>query len=184
MEPEDQVVILEEEEPRSIIVNIRQKIRNSFRKEVEKPQREELLQGKALQVYWFLLTHPQGLAGIREIQKALDISSSGSVSYQINKLISLGIVAKNDNTEKYYVKEEVKSGILGFYFRLGYHVIPRFSIYLIIFIIGLLSYLLFSMLRGDAYILDPSNWLFLFFLLFGIAIFVYESRKIGRMKPE
>ena len=32
---------------------------------------EDLLKGKALQVYWYLLTH--GVKGIREIQKDLNI---------------------------------------------------------------------------------------------------------------
>ncbi|MFX0126288.1 MAG: hypothetical protein ACFFAE_21890 [Candidatus Hodarchaeota archaeon] len=146
-------------------------------------QNEKLLQGKALQVYWFLLTHPDGFAGIREIQKALNLSSPGLVSYHINNLISIGIIAKNEENDKYYVKEEVKSGILGFYFRLGYHVVPRFSFYLIIFIFGLLSFLWFLLDRGDTYILDSSNLVFLFVLIFGTGVFIYESLKIWKMKP-
>ncbi len=145
---------------------------------------EKLLQGKALQVYWFLLTHPAGLAGIREIQKALNLSSPGLVSYHINNLVSAGIVAKNEENDKYYVKEEVKSGILGFYFRLGYRVVPRYSFYLIIFIFGLISFLWFLLDRGDTYILDPSNLVFLFVLIFGTGVFMYESLKIWKMKPD
>ncbi|MFX0087511.1 MAG: hypothetical protein ACFFAU_17810, partial [Candidatus Hodarchaeota archaeon] len=93
---------------------------------------EKLLQGTTLNIYWFLLTHTEGFAGIREIQKALKLSSPGLVSYHINNLISVGIVAKNEETDKYYVKEEIKSGILGYYFRLGHRVVPRFTIYLVV----------------------------------------------------
>jgi hypothetical protein len=44
---------------------------------------EEAPHGKSLQIYWYLLTH--GPKGIREIQKALNIPSPSSVSFQINQ---------------------------------------------------------------------------------------------------
>ncbi|MFX0211911.1 MAG: hypothetical protein ACFFDT_38405 [Candidatus Hodarchaeota archaeon] len=144
---------------------------------------ERALEGKSLQIYWYLLTHPQGLAGIREIQKDLGISSSGTVAYQVNKLLSSGIISKNDESEKYFVKQEIKSGILGFYFRIGYHMIPRFSFYLLTFIIGILVFFLFFLERGDVLLSDPISWILLFFLVFGTGIFIFESLKIWRMKP-
>ena len=154
-----------------------------MQKDPQEEKIEKLLQGTTLNIYWFLLTHTAGFAGIREIQKALKLSSPGLVSYHINNLISVGIVAKNEENEKYYVKEEIKSGILGYYFRLGHRVIPRFTLYLIVFIICLLFFVGFLISRGDSYILDPSNWIFLFILVFGTIIFMYESLKIWRMKP-
>ncbi|GAJ19227.1 unnamed protein product, partial [marine sediment metagenome] len=54
--------------------------------------REKVLQGKTLQVYWYILTHNR--AGVREIQKALKMVSSGTVSYQLNKLVKAGIISK------------------------------------------------------------------------------------------
>ena len=47
--------------------------------------REKVLQGKTLQVYWYILTHNR--AGVREIQKALKMVSSGTVAYQLDKLV-------------------------------------------------------------------------------------------------
>ncbi|MHA1945712.1 MAG: hypothetical protein ACXAC6_03695 [Candidatus Hodarchaeales archaeon] len=172
-------------EPNKILPlsNIPQKLKYRKKAMQKDPNHEKLLQGTTLQVYWFLLTHPDGIAGIREIQKALKLSSPGLVSYHINNLISVGIIAKNNDNDKYYVKEEVKSGILGFYFRLGYRIVPRFSIYLIIFIVCLIIFVLFMIDRGDAYILDSSNWVFLFVLIFGTIVFMYESLKIWKMKP-
>ncbi len=158
-------------------------VRKGMTKEPPQEKLEKLLQGTTLNVYWFLLTHPEGFAGIREIQKALKLSSPGLVSYHINNLISVGIVAKNDENDKYYVKEEIKTGILGFYFRLGYRVVPRFTLYLLVFIFCLIIFLVFLLTRGDTYILDPSNWIFLFVLVFGIIVFMYESLKIWQMKP-
>jgi hypothetical protein len=164
----------------SIFQRIRKK--DIFRLRLKEPS--DTLEGKTLQIYWFLLTHPQGIAGIREIQKELGYTSPSTVAYQINKLISNGIVSKNEETDKYYVNEEVKSGILGFYIRIGYRMIPRLTFYLMIFIIGLLIYLTFAVMRGDEFITDPVNWLFLFFLIFGSIAFIIESYKIWRLKPE
>ena len=144
---------------------------------------DPLLQSTTLRIYWYLLTHPHGVAGIREIQRTLNISSSGVVSYHINKLMENGIVSKNEDSEKYYVKTEVKSGVLGFYFRFGHRVVPRFTFYLLIFLLATICFSIFLLTRGDAYLLDPSNLVFLFVLIFGIFIFMYESFKIWRIKP-
>ena len=73
----------------------------------------ELLQGKTLQVYWYLLENNE--AGIREIQKGLNFSSPGLVAYQINKLIKAGIIAKDEITDKYFINQKVQPGILSFY---------------------------------------------------------------------
>ena len=145
--------------PRTKLLSVKQ-VRDVMQKDPQEEKIEKLLQGTTLNIYWFLLTHTAGFAGIREIQKALKLSSPGLVSYHINNLISVGIVAKNEENEKYYVKEEIKSGILGYYFRLGHRVIPRFTLYLIVFIICLLFFVGFLISRGDSYILDPSNWIF------------------------
>jgi hypothetical protein len=159
-------------------------VRKAMQKDPQTEKLNKLLQGTTLNIYWYLLTHSEGLAGIREIQKALNLSSPGLVSYHINNLISVGIVAKNDENDKYYVKEEIKSGILGFYFRLGHRVVPRFSIYIIVYVACLIIFMGFLFTRGDTYILDPSNWVFLFVLVFGTIVFMYESLKIWKTKPK
>ena len=151
---------------------------------LETPAQDNVLEGKALQIYWFLLTHPQGLAGIREIQTALEFASSGTVAYQIKKLIEAGIVSKNEQSEKYFVKEEIKSGIFSFYIRIGFRMIPRFSLYLTLFVLGLCIYFFFVLTRGDAYITDPSSWVLLFFLLLGIFAFIFESMRIWNLRPD
>lgn len=130
------------------------------------------------------MTHPQGLAGIREIQSSLGFASSGTVAYQIKKLIDAGIVTQNIQSEKYSIKQEIKSGIFSFYIRIGYRMIPRFSLYLFLFVLGLCLYFFFVLTRGDAYITDPSSWVLLFFLLLGIFAFIIESLRIWKMRPE
>jgi DNA-binding transcriptional ArsR family regulator len=146
------------------------------------PIDKEIVQGKALQVYWFLLTHDT--ASIREIQRVLDFASPGTVTYQISKLESAGVVAKDPEQDKYRIRAEIKSGILGFYIRVGYRMIPRFSIYLMLFLFGLFCFVLAALERGDAFITDPFNWIILLILFSGIFAFIFESVRIWRMRPQ
>jgi DNA-binding transcriptional ArsR family regulator len=178
-DPSEEIMAVEEREPSpSLFSRLRRRLH------LEEPVRNEVLEGKALQIYWYLLTHPQGLAGIREIQAALEFASSGTVAYQIKKLMQAGIVSKNEQSEKYYIKEEIKTGIFSFYIRIGYRMIPRFSLYLSLFIVGLCIYFFFVLTRGDAYITDPSSWVLLFFLLLGISGFIFESLRIWSLRPD
>ncbi len=146
-----------------------------------KDSREKILQGKTLQVYWYILTHHR--AGVREIQKALKIVSSGTVPYQLNKLVNAGIISKNDEDGKYYVKEDVKKGVLGFYFRLGHFMIPRYSLYLVINILGVIGYVYLAIIYGDTFITNPASLLFLIFIVYCTAVFIFESVKIWKRKP-
>ena len=146
-----------------------------------KDNRDKVLQGKTLQVYWYIITHRS--AGVREIQKALKMVSSGTVAYQLDKLVKAGIISKNDVDGKYYVKEGVKKGVLGFYFRLGPFMIPRFSLYLVINILGVVGYVYFAWIYGDAFITNPASFLFLFFIIFCSVVFIFESMKIWERKP-
>ncbi len=146
-----------------------------------KTEMEKVLRGKTLEIYWYILTHKY--AGVREIQKALNISSPGTVSYQIKKLSNAGIISKNIKNDKYYVNEELKKGMLGFYIRIGLIMIPRFSLYLIFYILGFIGYIFFAVIYGDNFITNPSSLLLLFFLIFGTAVFIFESIKILNRKP-
>lgn len=137
---------------------------------------------KRMYIYWYLLTH--GIHGIREIQKDLNIPSPSSVSFQINKLMKAGIVAQNKENGKYYVKEEIKTGIMGFYIRIGSRMIPRFAFYLTIYLLGLIVFLVMGFLYGDQFILNPINLCFLFYLIFGTIVFIFESIKIRNMIPK
>jgi len=146
-----------------------------------KDNKKKILQGKTLQVYWYILTHHR--AGVREIQKALKMVSPGTVTYQLNKLVKAGIVTKNDDDGKYYVKEGVKKGVLGFYFRLGPLMIPRYSLYLVINILGVTLYAYLAIIYGDAFITNPASLLFLFFIICYTTVFIFESIKIWERKP-
>ena len=146
-----------------------------------KDNHKKVLQGKTLQVYWYILTHHR--AGVREIQKALKMVSPGTASYQISKLMKAGIISKNEKDGKYYIKECVKRGVLGFYFRLGPLMIPRYSLYLVVNILGVVGYVLLAWIYGDTFITNPASLLFLFFIIFCTSVFIFESMKIWERKP-
>ena len=141
----------------------------------------ELLQGKTLQVYWYIFTHNH--AGIREIQKALNFSSSGTVSYQITKLLKAGIISKDSLEGKYSINEEIKFGVLKFFIRVGNRMIPRLSLYMIIYILGFTMYLFLAIIQGEMFVMNPLSLFLLFFLVIGIIIFVIESYKIWKLNP-
>ena len=143
--------------------------------------KKKVLHGKTLQVYWYILTHHD--AGVREIQKALKMTSSGTVAYQLEKLTKAGVISKNDENSKYYVKEGIKKGVLGFYFRLGPFMIPRYSLYLVINLLGVFGYAFLAIKYGDVFITSPESLLLLFYLIFSTIVFVYESIKIWERKP-
>ncbi|MFX0036755.1 MAG: winged helix-turn-helix domain-containing protein [Candidatus Hermodarchaeota archaeon] len=142
---------------------------------------EKRLQGMTLKIYWYILTHRR--AGVREIQKSLKLSSPGTVSYQINKLLKAGIISKKEEDNMYYVKKEVKKGMLGFYFHLGPFMIPRFSLYLVINILGFVGYIIFAGIYGDMFITNVGSIFFLFFLIFSTSENIIESKKLWERKP-
>jgi len=142
---------------------------------------EDLLQGKTLQVYWYFFTHKQ--AGVREIQKALNISSSGTVSYQITKLLKAGVISRHDEEGKYSLNEEIKKGVLRFFIRIGTRTFPRIALYLIIYLFGFIIYFLLFLIEGVRFFENPVNLLLLFFLVIGTIIFIFETIKIQKLKP-
>ena len=52
------------------------------------------------------MTHNR--AAVREIKEALKMVSPGTASDQTNKLVKTGIISKNEEDDKYYIKEDVK----------------------------------------------------------------------------
>jgi hypothetical protein len=140
-----------------------------------------LLQGKTLQVYWYIFTHNQ--AGIREIQKALNFTSSGTVSYQVTKLLNAGIIIKDESEGKYMINKEIKIGVLKFFIRIGNRMFPRIALYLIVYILGFTVFLLLVAISGYGFVWNPLNLFLLLLLIIGIIIFVVESFRIWKLNP-
>ncbi|MFW9856188.1 MAG: hypothetical protein ACFFFG_14145 [Candidatus Thorarchaeota archaeon] len=174
---EQGIIEISTEETRSMTIKKVEKITTTTNSSFP----DELLQGKTLQVYWYLLE--KGPASIREIHQALNFSSPGLAYYQIKKLIETGRVSKDETGEKYVVNGKVKSGLLSFYVTVGNMMIPRFSVYLVIFLIGFLIYLVSFLILGDDFVMSLGANLFLFALIIGTVAFIYESIKVWDLKP-
>lgn len=142
---------------------------------------KDLLQGKTLQVYWYIFTHDH--AGIREIQKALNITSSGTIAYQVTKLLNAGIITRNELEGKYSINKEIKIGILKFFVRIGNRMIPRISLYLIIYILGFIIFLFLAFISGYSFAWNPLNLFLLLLLIIGMVIFIIESFRIWKLNP-
>lgn len=112
------------------------------------------------------------------------MSSPGTVSYQLKKLLNSGIITKNHKTGKYYVNKELKKGVLGFFIHIGFLMIPRFSFYLIVYLLGFMVFIALGIISDFNFITNPSSWLLLIFLIFGTGVFVFETIKIWKRRPK
>jgi hypothetical protein len=115
-----------------------------------------------------------GPSGIREIQRELNLSSPSVANYQIEKLIDLGLVGK-DNHGRYYLLHRVQVPALKAYVNLGKFMVPR-----LIFYAGFFTTLL------GIYVMLNANSLNIFAIAFGsvgTALFWYETFRLWRTSP-
>ena len=89
---------------------------------------ESHLKGKTLQIYWYLLKDPETSVGVREVQRALGLSSPSVAAHHLDKLLSLGLVEKTMRGE-YLLNQEIKVGVLKFFSRMGRFLVPRYLFY-------------------------------------------------------
>jgi len=143
---------------------------------------ESQLKGKTLQIYWYMLRDPNSSVGVREVQRALELSSPSVAAHHLDKLLSLGLVEKSIRGE-YSVNQEVKVGILKFFSRMGRFLVPRHLFYAIwlstMFAIYLIVYnLVLYQPTGSVHNLAA--------LLFGVvanAVLWIETVRLWREKP-
>ncbi len=90
---------------------------------------ESVIKGTTLDVYFYLL-RKKSAAGVREIQRSLNLSSPSVSSYHLDKLETLGIVRKN-RFGNYEVAKKVDIGALNQFVMVGNFTLPRFFFYAI-----------------------------------------------------
>ncbi len=132
---------------------------------LEKNSEKDVLSGKAIEIYTYLREH--GPSGVREIQKALKLSSPSSVSYHINKMVQAEIVGQNTEG-KYQITKEVETEI----FRLLDDMFFRFCLYLSYF--GTILVLVTFFLLIDVRIHSLLPLFFVIFTSIGTGIFLFE----------
>jgi hypothetical protein len=106
-----------------------EEIQKSMNHEVIKDYGSEFsVTGNTFRVYWFLLCKRHVSIGLREIQRALGFLSPNSAVYQLEKLMKLGLIEKDDMGD-YFVKRIAKIGFLRNFLFLGTHALPKDLIY-------------------------------------------------------
>jgi len=101
---------------------------------------EAELRGKTFRVYMYMLMRGKPSYGVREIQRALGLSSPSVAAYHLTKLERMGLVGKK--LGEYYVAREVDVGVLRQFMRLGRLRLPRCSFYATLVTSMLITYVL------------------------------------------
>ncbi len=146
-------------------------------KELDPTVLESALKGKTLIVYWYLLQQPSRSVGVREVQRALNLSSPSIAVHHLEKLEELGLVRKKP-TGEYVLEEEVKIGILRFFTRMGRFMVPRYLFYSVLFTTMLTTYVIMCVL-GFVW---PNFYALMFGLIAALA-FLFETIRVWRAKP-
>lgn len=134
---------------------------------------EAELRGRTLEVYWALLSRREPV-GVREIQRALRLSSPSVAFHHLEKLLELGVVEK-DSYGRYVVAKKVDVGVLQAFLRVGGRLLPRFLFYALFFTTLLTLYLAQTLPSPDPYAAT-----------FGVAAVLaswYETIRVWRTKP-
>jgi hypothetical protein len=138
-------------------------------------QIETTLKGNTLRVYWYMLGKSDGLAGTRELQRALGFSSPALANYHLDKLADVGLI-ENTNAG-YQLIKTVNVGVLKQFIRFGTFMLPRFFLYATMFTTLSIFYLTQ---------LSRLNFYSVFGLVLALlvtAIMWYETLRAWRQKP-
>jgi hypothetical protein len=110
---------------------------------------ERKLQGRTLQVYMYLLKKGEP-GGIREIQRDLGLSSPSVADYQVEKLIGMGLAAK-DSHGRVFITRKVKVRALESYVNFGRFSVPRLAFYASVFSAVAVLYVIFNLSSWSIY---------------------------------
>ncbi len=131
------------------------------------------LRGKTLRAYLFMMKNAKPI-GVRELQRALDLSSPSVAYHHLEKLERLGLVEKDEYSE-YKLVRNVDVRVLQAFSQVGKLLVPRFIFYAMFFTTLLVGYFLIY--------LGNSN---IFALTFGIsasAFAWYETVRTWMKRP-
>ena len=98
------------------------------------------LRGRTLKAYMFILRNT-GPLGVRELQRALGLSSPSVAYHHLDKLVRLGLVEKDEYGE-YAVVKNINVSVLQAFTQIGRLVVPRFVFYAVFFTTLMVGYAL------------------------------------------
>ena len=126
--------------------------------------------GKTWDVYLCILTSSAPI-GVRDIWRALGLSSPSLAQYHVNKLLDLRLI-ESTTGGKYVTNDEERLEALRSFLMLRGMLIPRMVVYAALLSGVLASYVLFWPWRGDF-----RDLMTLSVTLFSIAAFLFEAIK-------
>ena len=145
----------------------------------EEPTDEELAQlikGKTLSVYWYMLRHTEPLTA-REIQRGAKLSSPSLSMHHLEKLRQYGLVDK-DVHGQYSIKRDVRIGILNQFMGKGRLMVPRFLFYATFF-----SSLTAALTTLAFWFADWYSAILIALLITACAVLRYEALKVWSEQP-
>ncbi|MFX0149518.1 MAG: winged helix-turn-helix domain-containing protein [Candidatus Hodarchaeota archaeon] len=149
---------------------------DSLEKELPKINYESAIKGTTLEVYFYLLRKKDS-AGVREIQRGLNLSSPSVSSYHLEKLENLGAIRKN-RFGNYEISKKIDIGALKHFVIVRNFTLPRFFFYAIFISVLFGGYLLF-------FLTLPISVGEIFALIFGgIAVFIFWLETILSWKTK
>lgn len=114
--------------------------------------------------------------GVREVQRALGMSSPSTSLHHLEKLRELRLLAK-DEYGRYELVSEVKVGVLRLFTRFGRLVVPRYLFYTTFFVTALVLYL-----YRAGFSMAMDNLMVIVLGVAGAAISLYETVRLWREK--
>ena len=104
---------------------------------------EAELRGNTLRVYWYMLQQSKPV-GVREVQRALGMSSPSVASHHLSKLLDLDLIAKQTDNS-YELKQIVKVGTLRNFVAYRGVLLPRYAFVAFFFTAFTITYLIVSL---------------------------------------
>ncbi|MFW9786130.1 MAG: hypothetical protein ACFFE2_03905 [Candidatus Thorarchaeota archaeon] len=148
-----------------------------MRDQSEESAIESELRGNTLRVYWYMLSQNEPV-GVREVQRAIGMSSPSVASHHLSKLVTLELVEKRSDNS-YHVSRVVKVGVLKNFIDFRGRFLPRYVFVAIFFSAFTLSYVALS------YIAQPGIYDRLIAIAIGVigALFAWiESIRLWKLR--
>ena len=132
------------------------------------------LKGRTLKTYLFILKSSKSV-GVRELQRALGMSSASVAYHHIDKLTRMGLIEK-DSYGEYIVIKNASVNVLQAFTQIGRLLVPRFTFYAVFFTTLLIGYVLIFLTRA----INPFA---VSFGTFACLFSWYETYRTWRKRP-
>jgi hypothetical protein len=90
--------------------------------------RDPTIDRTTLRVYWYVVEHGRGRAGVRAVQRALGFKSPSSATFHLEKLSSAHLLQKEPSGE-YVLRKRRKFGVMNSFVFIGNRLVPKCLFY-------------------------------------------------------